>query len=126
MDHQSRQEHQNAELRDLLFHKQSRGDERVGALWGESSLLFRMMGHLEDEWGDPAALPSLEKLIMAYNAFCEQIPGAWGQNGSFPALTDLDVSSNYLTGIALYDCLSCNACRSLSPNRAADSQSANC
>ena len=61
-----------------------------------------MMGPLEDGWGDAAALPSLQKLNLAFNAFYDQLPTAWGANGSFPALKNLNLSSNYLTGASTH------------------------
>ena len=64
-----------------------------------------MMGPLEDSWGDADALPSLQRLNLAFNAFYNNLPPAWGANGSFPALRNLNLSSNYLTGnlLLFYD-----------------------
>ena len=38
---------------------------------------------------------------MAYNAFGNVLPAAWGQKGSFPALQYLGMTGNYFTGLAL-------------------------
>lgn len=65
-----------------------------------------MMGMLEDGWGDASALPSLQRLNLAFNAFYNQLPTAWGANGSFPTLKSLNLSSNYLTGATSYLALS--------------------
>ena len=65
---------------------------------------LRMMGPLEDSWGDASALPSLQRLNLAFNAFYNELPAAWGSNGSFPALKSLNLSSNYLTGIDPKSC----------------------
>ena len=61
-----------------------------------------MMGTLEDGWGNATALPSLQRLNLAFNAFYNQMPTAWGGNGSFPALMNLNLSSNYLTGASIH------------------------
>jgi len=61
----------------------------------------RLLGKLEDAWGTPGALPALQDLYLAYNAFQRGLPEAWGRDGSFPSLRNLDLSSNCLTGAPL-------------------------